>query len=201
MEKISEVTEVRLVPGSLPPQLQVNVSGIVPTGGWSHPQLRPHAHIQPPSDGIYDFDFLAERPGGLVPQVISVIHVSLAMPHFPETLKGVRVHASQNSKTALIDIAKPNRQPNRYIFTDGERIRRVVFFPKGVSLVGQGKEEGRGEGKSLSGSRLEYHGPEGQLTFHEDEISEEQTVLGTLISVILHPRADEGRLGFAFALP
>lgn len=193
MEKISEVTEVRLFPGSLPPQLQVNASGIVPTAGWSHPQLKPHAHIHPPSDGIYDFDFIAERPDGTVPQVISVIHASLEMPHFPEALKGVRVHTSQNSKTALIDIAKPDRQPNRYIFTEGEGIRHIVFFPQRFGSLG--------EGESQRGPQLEYQGPEGQLTFRGDEIRREQIVLGALISVILHPNADAGGLDFAFALP
>src|SRR3954454_21342902 len=154
MEKIFEVTEVRLfVLESFPPQLRISASGIVPTRGWSHPQLKPHAHIQPPPDGIYDFDFIAERPGTLVPQMISLIHSDHVMTGFPDTLKGVRIHASQNSKTTLLDTGKPDRHPNRYTFSDGEGVKRVVFFPERFGPLG--------EGESDAGAHLEYNGPEG----------------------------------------
>jgi len=194
MEKIPEVTDVRLaVLESFPPQLQISASGTVPTGGWSHPQLKPHIHIQAPPDGIYDFDFVAARPDGTVPQAISTIHAGYVMRTFPETLKGVRIHAATNSKVALLDSGKPDRQPNRYTFSDGEGVKRVVFFPETLGPLG--------EGKSLVGSQLEYNGPEGHLTFRGEDIGQEQTVLGTLISVILRPNADAGGLDFALALP
>ena len=55
-EKILEITEVRLaVLESFPPQLQINVSGTVPTAGSSNPRLEPHIHVQAPPDGIYEF--------------------------------------------------------------------------------------------------------------------------------------------------
>jgi hypothetical protein len=194
MEKIFEVTEVRLfVLESFPPQLRISASGIVPTRGWSHPQLKPHVHVQPPPDGIYDFDFIAERPGTLVPQMISLIHSDHVMTGFPDTLNGVRIHASQNSKTTLLDTGKPDRHPNRYTFSDGEGVKRVVFFPERFGPLG--------EGESDAGAHLEYNGPEGHLTFHGDDISQEETVLGTLISMVLQPNADAGGLDFALALP
>jgi hypothetical protein len=113
--------------------------------------------------------------------------------NLPEDVKGVRIHALQNSKTVLLSIAKPDRRPNRYIFSDNEGVKRVVFFPEIPSPLD--------EGKPLAGSRLEYHGPEGQLTFCGDDIEQEQTVLGTLISVVLQPNADAGGLNFALTLP
>jgi hypothetical protein len=63
MEKIFEVTEVELE--SSAPQLTIRASGYVSTSGWSNPQLRP-VFVQAPPDGIYDFDFVAERPTGTV---------------------------------------------------------------------------------------------------------------------------------------
>src|SRR4051794_6048236 len=119
MEKIMEVTEVKLaVLESFPPQLSIHASGHVTTTGWSDPQLEPHKTLQPPTDGIYDFDFVAERPTGIVAQHVSPIEAHYTMRTFPETLRGVRIHASQNSKTAMLDSGKPDREPNQYTFND-----------------------------------------------------------------------------------
>ena len=94
--------------------------------------------------------------------------------NLPEDVKRVRIHALQNSKTVLLSIAKPDRQPNRYIFTDNEGVKRIVFFPEMPGPLDEGKPVGEAP-------RLEYHGAEGQLTFRGDDIRQEQTVLGTLI--------------------
>ena len=194
MEKILEITEVRLtVLESFPPQLQINASGTVPTVSWSNPGLKPHIHVQAPPDGIYGFDFVADHPKDVTAQVTSSIEVTDVWENLPEDVKGVRIHALQNSKAVLLSIAEPDRQPNRYIFSDNEGVKRVVFFPEALGPLG--------EGRSLAGSQLEYHGPEGQLTFHGDDIRQEQTVLGTLISVVLQPNADAGELDFALTLP
>jgi hypothetical protein len=194
MEKILEITEVRLaVLESFPPQLQITASGTVPTASWSNPRLKPHIHVQAPPDGVYGFDFVADPPKDATARVISSIEVTDVWENLPEDVKGVRVHALQNSKTVLLSIAKPDRQPNRYIFSDNEGVKRVVFFPEMPGPLD--------EGKPVAGSRLEYHGPEGQLTFRGDDIGQEQTVLGTLISVVLQPNADAGELDFALTLP
>ena len=194
MEKILEITEVRLaVLESSPPQLQINASGTVPTAGWSNPRLEPHIHVHVPPDGIYGFDFVADPPKEVTAQVISSIEVTDVWENLPEGVKGVRVHASRNSKTALLDFSKPDRQPNRYTFSDDESARRITFFPEMLGPLN--------EGESLAGSQFEYHGPEGQFIFHGDKISQEQTVLGTLISVVLRPNADAGGMNFALALP
>jgi hypothetical protein len=194
MEKILEVTEVKLaVLESFPPQLQISASGLVQTAGWSNSQLKPHIHIQAPPDGIYGFDFVADPPDEVAAQVISPIEVTDVWENLPEGVKGIRIHASQNSKTALLGLGKPDRQPNRYTFSDQEGVKRVVFFPKELGPLG--------EGRPSVGPQLEYTGPEGQLTFRGDDIGQEQTVLGTLISVVLQPNADAGELDFALTLP
>lgn len=193
MEKILEVTEIKLaVLESFPPQLSIRASGLASTPGWSNPELKPYVFIQAPPDGIYDFDFVAERPTGIVPQQVVPIEASLVMKTFPETLKGVRIHASNNSKTALLDSGTPDAEPNRYTFSDQQGVKRVVFYPSapGPLVVGE-----------PTGPLLEYNGPEGQRTFRGDDVQQEQNVLGTLISVVIRVNADAGGLNLALALP
>lgn len=103
-KKILEVDEVRLnVLESSPPQLGITSIGTVPTDGWKDPELVPYVYIQPPPDGIYDFDFVAEPPEGVAPQVITPIIVRLTLDPLPDNLKGVRIHASRNATIALLD--------------------------------------------------------------------------------------------------
>jgi hypothetical protein len=98
---VLEVTEVDLaILESNPPQLQIAAKGNVSTPGWSNPKLVPYVYIQAPPDGIYDFDFVAIPPSNIVPQVITPISVTLVQ--LAEGARGVRIHASTNSKEALL---------------------------------------------------------------------------------------------------
>jgi hypothetical protein len=195
MEKILEVAEIELaVLESFPPKLRITASGTVPTGGWSNPKLDPYIYIQAPLDGIYDFNFVADPPEGVATQVISPIEATFIMENLTSDVKGVRIHASQNSKTALLDDSgQPDRQPNRFTLSDRDKTTRIVFFPQALTPLGATE-------KPLD-AQLEYHGVEGELVFRGDEISEEQTILGLLISVILRPNADAGGVDFALVLP
>lgn len=195
MEKILEVAEIELaVLESFPPKLRITASGTVPTGGWSNPKLDPYIYIQAPPDGIYDFNFVADPPEGVATQVISPIEAAFIMENLTSDVKGVRVHASQNSKTALLDDSgQPDRQPNRFTLSDRDKTTRIVFFPQALTPLGATEKP--------SDAQLEYHGVEGELVFRGDEISEEQTILGLLISVILRPNADAGGVNFALVLP
>ena len=71
--------------------------GVVPTAGWTDPQLVPYYYMTPPQDGFWAFDFIATPPAGPVPQVATPILGSYVWPDFPvESLKGVVVYGSQN---------------------------------------------------------------------------------------------------------
>jgi hypothetical protein len=205
LEKIREVTEVHLaVLESFPPKLRITAAGTVPTGDWSNPALQPRIHIQPPPDGIHDFDFVADRPAGPVPQVISPIQATYTWEELPEGVKGVRVHASQNAKTALLDVIRPDRQPNRFILGDCDGTTRIEYYPRALDPVAEGEEEGGGgeeEVEETGGARFEYKGLEGHFVFRGEEISQEQNILGLLVSVTLQPNADTGGLDFALILP
>lgn len=99
---VLEVTEINLrIFESFPPKLQVTVFGTVPSTGWTNPQLVPYTYVQAPPDGIYDFDFMAIPPKDIVAQVISPIRARTEF--FAEGVKGIRVHASLNSKVVLLN--------------------------------------------------------------------------------------------------
>jgi hypothetical protein len=197
MEKILEVASVKLsVLESFPPKLRIEALGKAATSGWSNPKLLPHIHIQAPPDGIYGFDFVADPPGasGSGAEIISPIEVTDIWENSPEGVQGVRIHATQNSKTALVAGAgRPDRHPNRFSLADSSRSTRIVFFPGALTPLGTSQPS--------TEAQLEYHGLEGQLVFKGDEITQEQTILGLVVSVALKPNADAGGIDFALILP
>ena len=102
------------------PGLSITSHGVVPTPGWSQPELIPYVYIVPPADGILDFNFIAEPPDETVGQVLTSIVATypiedsassaqgigtspLGFGTSPVWVRGVRVHASDNTKEALID--------------------------------------------------------------------------------------------------
>jgi hypothetical protein len=102
--KVYEIEQVRItILKSLPPKLQIVVDATVPTPGYTEPELVEYIYVKPPPDGIYDFDFVAKPPdGGPTASVITPISVRHLMEPMPEGLKGVRIHASNNSMVKLL---------------------------------------------------------------------------------------------------
>lgn len=111
-QKVLEVTNIKLViRESFPLQLQIVVFGTVSSAGWSSPQLIPYSYIQDPPNGIYDFDFVATPPQNPVPEIISPIRVKMVIP--AEEIKGIRVHASLNSKKAILNFVDTYTSPTK----------------------------------------------------------------------------------------
>lgn len=97
---------------SNPPQVGIAASGTVPTTGWTHPALEPWFYIAPPADGIQDFDFVAEPPANILLPVLSPIAAHAVITRNPndywgkgKPLKGVRIHARENTVVATLDAA------------------------------------------------------------------------------------------------
>jgi len=196
MEKVLEVLDVELfVLENHPPKLRITASGNIPGEGWTNPRLEPFAFIQPPPDGIYDFDFVADPPEGPATDAITPIGVVHLWEPLPPGVKGVRIHAKHNSKKALLgNSGHPERNSNRFTFVDQEGVKRVVFFPQALGPLGA-KEKPQE-------ASLEYTGPEGHFVFRGPQITQQQTVLGTLITVNLRSgMRDEPSLDFALVLP
>lgn len=82
-------------------RLLVHAAGTVPTSGWSSPRLSPRFYITAPADGMWEFEFEADAPVGIVLQVVQQMNASGVFPA-PPWLKGVRVHASGNTIDAML---------------------------------------------------------------------------------------------------
>ena len=209
MEKVLEVLDVELfVLENHPPKLRISASGNIPGEGWTNPRLEPVVFIQPPPDGIYDFDFVADPPhqepatDAITP--IGVVHL---WDPLPPGAKGVRIHVKHDSKKALLGNSEhsernpslgnsehPKRNPSRFTFVDQEGVKRVVFFPQALGPLGA-KEKPQE-------ASLEYTGPEGHFVFRGAQITQQQTVVGTLVSVNFRSgAADEPSIDFALVLP
>jgi len=85
--------------------LTITARGEVPTGGWSKGRLNPFVYITPPKDGIYEFDFVADRPadGDVVSQgITSITAEPFSWSDFPTELKGVKIYASENEVIEML---------------------------------------------------------------------------------------------------
>lgn len=103
-EQVFEVSEVKLtIFKTHPPTLAIYAEGMVPTPGYTNPRLEPYIYIQPPTDGIWDFSFDADRPTVPVPDVLVPISATYYWFNYPRDLKGVRIHARVNSMEARLD--------------------------------------------------------------------------------------------------
>lgn len=221
MEKILEVLDVELfVLENHPPKLRISASGNIPGEGWTNPRLEPFVFIQPPPDGIYDFDFVADPPhqepatDAITP--IGVVHL---WDPLPPDARGVRIHVKHDSKKALLGNSEhsernpslgnsehpkrnpslgnsehPKRNPSRFTFVDQEGVKRVVFFPQALDPLGA-KEKPQE-------ASFEYTGPQGHFIFRGAQITQQQAVVGTFISVNFRSGAtDEPSMDFALVLP
>jgi hypothetical protein len=63
--------------------------------------LDQYIYIQAPPDGIMDFDFTGKPPAGIAGQIVLPVHAHIVLPK-PSWLKGVRVHAKDNSIEAKL---------------------------------------------------------------------------------------------------
>jgi hypothetical protein len=102
--KVYEIKDVRLtVAESIPPKLLIEVDAIVLGAGYADPGLLQYIYVQPPPDGIYEFDFYATPPSGPAADVLSVISAQDRLEPVPKDLKGVKVYASHNSKISVLN--------------------------------------------------------------------------------------------------
>lgn len=95
---------------SFPPQLQITAVGTVPNPGYHNPRLVPVEAV--PSDGIYEYEFVADPPDGMVIQVITKVTATTVIRDIPDDFKGVRILASTNEMEALeaVDNSTPALQ-------------------------------------------------------------------------------------------
>lgn len=83
---------------TLPPKLQVSAIGFCRTTGWSNPRLVPRVYVVPPADGIWEFDFRADPPVGIVLNLLTPIAASVIYEGDFQNWKGIRVISESNSR-------------------------------------------------------------------------------------------------------
>ena len=132
MKPVSRVTNVLLTfTMSDPPAMVLVAGGTVPTLGWSNGVLVPRQYTEAPSDGIWDFDFIAQPPqSSYVGQKISNIQSAPIVLFSPSWLQGVRIHSLNGSMEKLLIESSGSKQS----FTTQGGI--VDIFPWQVSTEG-----------------------------------------------------------------
>ena len=102
MQQIYDLTSLR-ASWRTRTDLKISCSGRVPTTGWTEPSLVAR-YVQPPPDGIWEFDFVATPPAGpSLPQLSDVqAETEWAVPFGAEPVAlGFRVYSSSNSMEKL----------------------------------------------------------------------------------------------------
>jgi len=96
-ELVYEVTSADIrIAKRLPPQAFIIAKGVVRTLGWTNGRLKPYIYVQPPPDGIYDFDFVATPPNGPAGDALApIVSEEYVMP-LPRGFRGIRIHAETN---------------------------------------------------------------------------------------------------------
>jgi hypothetical protein len=96
-EKLFEVTRVSFGIGkSIPPYLTVSADGRASSSGWANVRLEPYIYIDPPADGIQDFDLVGDAPDG--GSTVMTDHCNISYGgSCDDWVVGVRVHAATNA--------------------------------------------------------------------------------------------------------
>jgi hypothetical protein len=106
-------------------RLLINAVGTVPTSGWSDVRLNPVFYIDPPADGIWDFDLIGDPPVGPV-LTVSLPVSATGTFSCPDWVRGVRVRAENGvieddvgfaERTAAVSNAKSRIDPLQFAGT------------------------------------------------------------------------------------
>lgn len=101
-KNVNEVGEVKLeILKRNPLVLVISCKGNVISSGWTHAQLIPFVYVTPPSDGIYEFDFVATEPIEPQSEVLTDIRAqTFFWEDYPSDLGGVKIYATNNMMIA-----------------------------------------------------------------------------------------------------
>lgn len=96
-ELVREIVEVNAFIGGDEENalLTVEAEGIAPTAGWTNLQLEPHVYINPPADGVQDFDLVGDRPSGGAADAATPVEAAWEGP-LEDWVVGIRIHAIAN---------------------------------------------------------------------------------------------------------
>ena len=89
------------------PHLFIRAEGKVRTSGWTNPMLVPRTYVTPPADGIWDVDFVADPPTGIVLFFLDTktAELTIELSGEYEGIKGIRVHSETGQVQKLLGVA------------------------------------------------------------------------------------------------
>lgn len=98
IKNIHEVESIKLeILKRDPLVLVISCQGVVTSGGWTNGQLIPFVYMMPPTDGIYEFDFVATEPSEeATPELTGIRAETFFWESFPTDLGGVKIYAMSN---------------------------------------------------------------------------------------------------------
>jgi len=79
----------------------INATGTTTTNFWKNPLLKPVKYVQAPTDGIWDFEFVADKPEASN-DMITPIKATYDWGTPPPDVKEVRIIAKSNNRTAPV---------------------------------------------------------------------------------------------------
>ena len=85
--------------------LYVGAVGTVSSTGWSSARLSRYFYIDPPADGIQEFDFVADPPAGIAGDAMMPVAAVYA-GYAEDWVKGVRVYAATNQQEDSLSLAR-----------------------------------------------------------------------------------------------
>ena len=128
------VTGVEILETASDPKIDVvSVTGLVPSDGWTFPQLVP-TYAGKPFDGVIDLQFIATAP--VQSQLATgFVEVSAVFPLQPDpSLKGVRVRGAENAISVL---QVPGSNRNAVQVNDCRDCLGKRFAPSGQAQAGE----------------------------------------------------------------
>ena len=113
------------------PNLIVNVTGEVPTGGYTAARLLCIFNEQPPKDGIQAYILTAVPPSGPALTVISEVKASVTWKKLPSWMKGIRVHGVKEG----IVVVKFEQTKPRFLHRRFSGISKEGSFEKALAAA------------------------------------------------------------------
>jgi hypothetical protein len=87
--------------------VHIVAKGEVETSGWLNPRLSMIVYTNAPSDGILEFNFIAEKPNDIVIPIVNNVFTPLTSGTLAPWVEGVRIHAANNFLEINFSVDKP----------------------------------------------------------------------------------------------
>jgi len=83
--------------------LIINASGTTRTTGWTNARLDPVRYVQPPTDRVWEFNFVADKPSGIAGDAVTPVKAEpYRWNNPPGDLGGIKVVAETNKKDTRV---------------------------------------------------------------------------------------------------